>query len=424
VKEFQEYAMPDRTDVAIIGAGPYGLSIAAHLAQARVAFRIFGRPMENWLTMPRGMLLKSEGYASSLYDPQGALTLGTYCRERGLGYADLGLPVPLATFCEYGLAFQRRLVPTLDTRLVRRLRRTADGFELALEDGATVEAGRVVVATGISHFAWLPPELSGLPADRLTHSAQHADPARLRGADVTVVGAGSSAIDLAALLHEAGAKVRVMTRRATLPVHSRMRLPRPWRERLAAPVSAIGPGWRSCFFAGCPAIVHRMPAERRIKWVRTELGPAAGWFMAGRIAPVPVLHRLSPTGAAIVDGRVRLALVDDAGHERTLDTDHVIAATGYRPDVGRLSFLDAELAQGIATLEQAPAVSQQFESSVPGLYFTGPATAFSFGPLMRFAAGARFAAPRIARHLAATAGRRAAMAPPGEEAVFGVGARA
>ena len=113
--------MSDRIDVAIVGAGPYGLSIAAHLAQRRLSFRVFGKPMESWLQMPCGMTLKSEGFASSLYDPKGALPLGRYCRERGLGYADLGLPVPLAMFCEYGLAFQRRFVPTLEQHMARKV---------------------------------------------------------------------------------------------------------------------------------------------------------------------------------------------------------------------------------------------------------------------------------------------------------------
>src|SRR5690242_7568314 len=416
--------MPDRTDVAIIGAGPYGLSIAAHLAALRVPFRIFGRPMENWQKMPRGMMLKSDGFASTLYDPQGVLTLGKYCRESGLGYADLGLPVSSTVFSEYGMAFQRRLVPSLDRRLVVRVARNGKGFHLALEDGTTVRAERVVVATGITNYAWLPPCLSGLPADKVTHSSAHAEPARFRGVDVVVVGGGSSAIDLSALMHEAGATVRMVTRRAALPIHSRMRLPRPLGDRLRSPLSVLGPGWRSCFFTRCPSIVHRMPPERRIKWVRTEFGASAGWFMAERIKPVPILFRQSPVGAEIVGDKVRITVADGEGQQTALDCDHLVVATGFRPNVQRMTFLDAELQGRIVTLENAPVVSLRFESSISGLYFVGPPVANSFGPLMRFAAGAGFAAPRIARHLAATASRRPAVAPQDDKAVFGIGARA
>ena len=416
--------MPDRTDVTIIGAGPYGLSIAAHLAALRVPFRIFGRPMENWQNMPRGMQLKSDGFASTLYDPQRVLTLGKYCRERGLGYADLGLPVSSTVFSEYGQAFQRRLVPGLDRRLVVRVVKNGTGFHLALEDGMTVQATRVVVATGITNYAWLPPAFSGLPADKVTHSSAHAEPARFNGVDVVVVGGGSSAIDLSALMHEAGATVRMVTRRTGLPLHTRMRLPRPLGDRLRAPLSVLGPGWRSCFFTLCPPIVRRMPAERRIKWVRTEFGASAGWFMAERIKPVPILYRHSPVGAEIVGDKVRLAVDDGEGRQTTLECDHLVVATGYRPNVARMAFLDAELQRNIISLENAPVVSLKFESSVPDLYFVGPPVANSFGPLMRFAAGAGFAAPRIARHLAATASRRPAMAPQDDKQVLGLGARA
>jgi cation diffusion facilitator CzcD-associated flavoprotein CzcO len=87
------------SDVAIIGAGPYGLSLAAHLRARGVDFRIFGKPMQTWLEhMPKGMRLKSEGFASSLYDPDSKFTLAAYCKERGLAYADTGMPIPLETF--------------------------------------------------------------------------------------------------------------------------------------------------------------------------------------------------------------------------------------------------------------------------------------------------------------------------------------
>src|SRR5580658_4456462 len=125
---------------AIIGAGPYGLSIAAHFRRSGIPFRVFGRPMDSWLAhMPKGMMLKSDGFASDIYDPEQAFTLRKVCSERGIKYADTGVPVRLATFSEYGLAFRDRMVPELEDKLVVSLERVTGGFQLRLEDGETFQ---------------------------------------------------------------------------------------------------------------------------------------------------------------------------------------------------------------------------------------------------------------------------------------------
>ena len=81
-----------------------------------VPFRIFGRPMDSWLAhMPKGMMLKSDGFASNIYDPEKAFTLRQFCAEQGIEYADTGVPVHLDTFSAYGLAFRDRMVPSLKT---------------------------------------------------------------------------------------------------------------------------------------------------------------------------------------------------------------------------------------------------------------------------------------------------------------------
>lgn len=391
------------TDIAIIGAGPYGLSLAAHLAERGVSFRIFGKPMESWLTqMPRGMHLKSEGFASSLYDPKGLLTLGKYCGEQDLAYGDMGLPVPLSLFCEYGLAFQHRMVPSLDRRMVTALRSCAEGFALQLDDGETLSARKVVVAVGISHFAQMPTCLAGAPSVSVSHSSEHADVSGYKDKDVLVVGAGASAVDLSVLLHEAGAKVRLATRRKELEVHTRMQLPRPLSDRLSAPMTGIGPSWRSWFFSHAAPVFHRFPEARRLKWVRTHLGPAAGWFMTERLRAVPVLTGKTLMGVEKSGEKTVVIFKNRDGSFDRLLTDHVIAATGYHPDISRLTFLDPGLRAAIATLDRAPVLSSRFQSSVAGLYFIGPAAAHSFGPLMRFAVGAKFTSPRLAAHLART----------------------
>jgi cation diffusion facilitator CzcD-associated flavoprotein CzcO len=189
------------TDTVVIGAGPYGLSLAAHLRAAGRSLRIFGAPMDFWSKhMPRGMFLKSEGFASDLFTPDNAFSLKAYCAEYSVPYRDIGLPVPLDTFIAYGLEFQRRYVPELENLQIASLAGSAAGFELKTEAGETVSARRVVVAAGIMNFAYVPPVLAGLAEQWVSHSCRHSDLSGFRGRSVAVVGAGASAVDMAALL--------------------------------------------------------------------------------------------------------------------------------------------------------------------------------------------------------------------------------
>src|SRR3954469_25955620 len=150
--------MTEIVDVAIIGAGPYGLSIAAHFAAAGIEFRIFGSPMHTWRSsMPEGMVLKSEGNASDLWDPAKELTLARYSADNGIEYLDTGYPIALSTFIDYGIAFQRRFVPGLEERLVNQVVPTRYGFDLYLEDGEIAPARRLIVAAGIRAYEYLPP---------------------------------------------------------------------------------------------------------------------------------------------------------------------------------------------------------------------------------------------------------------------------
>jgi thioredoxin reductase len=390
-------------DVVIIGAGPYGLSIAAHLKALRVEFRIFGSPMRTWLTsMPKGMCLKSEGFASSLYDPGSTFTLGRYCRERGVPYADKGLPIPVETFSSYGVEFQRRFVPELEEKQVMKVSLSSVGFQIHLEGGELVEARKVIVAAGLSYFDYIPPVLSELSEDFVTHSSRHRNPERLKGCEVAVVGAGASAVDLAALLHQAGACAHLVARKSVVKFHDPPdSKPLSLSTRVRSPMTGIGSGWKLVFCASAPWAFHRLPERTRLNAVGRILGPAPGWFIKDQVVgKVPFHLGVTIEQASIQNGRVNLRLTDSSGEQQTLVTDHVIAATGYRVDLRRLIFLNSDVLAGIRSVEQTPMLSSNFESSVRGLYFVGTSAANAFGPLLRFAFGARFTAQRISRHLA------------------------
>jgi len=390
-------------NVAIIGAGPYGLSLAAHLRSHDISFRIFGRPMDSWRAhMPKGMFLKSDGFASNIYDPKSEFSLGHFCAERGTKYSDTGIPVSLETFVAYGLAFKERMVPELEDRLVVAVERKDEGFLLLLDDGESVMARRVVLAVGITHFEHLPTNLANLPSEFLSHSYRHHDLEEFRGRSVVVLGAGASALDLAGLLHEGGAETQLVGRALQLKFHSMPTgKPRSWWQQLRHPQSGLGPGLRSRFFANSPMAFHFLPESLRLHAVRTTLGPSGGWFVKDKVVGRLPLHLgYTVQGASIQGSRISLRLRQVAdGGERELCADHVIAATGYQVAVDRLKFLSPDIRTKIKAINGAPMLSSGLESSVPGLYFVGIAAANSFGPVMRFAFGAGFAARHLSRTL-------------------------
>ncbi|HXB58879.1 MAG TPA: NAD(P)-binding domain-containing protein [Candidatus Acidoferrales bacterium] len=398
-------------DVAVIGAGPYGLSLAAHLRAAKVNFRIFGSPMHTWAAeMPRGMRLKSDGLASSLYDPDSEFTLETYCKDNGLPYADVGIPVPLETFVAYGLEFQKRFVPQLENKSVVSLKPSNGAYVLRLEDGETVTARRVIVAVGLTYYQYVPEIFSGLPETHVTHSGKHKTLDRFKNQEVVVVGAGASALDTAALLHQGGARVRVVARVPQIRLWDPPKpAPTSFIASLRNPLSGLGRGWKLYLCAEAPLLFRLMPLQFRLEKVKRVLGPAPAWFIKKDIVGKVALHPgLSIKQVRVENGKVKLEVTNSTGAPETLEADHLIAATGYRVDLRRLPFFDAALLAQIQSVQNTPVLSSNFESSLQGLYFIGTSAANTFGPLLRFAVGAKFTARRLSRHLAKSALRNGA----------------
>jgi cation diffusion facilitator CzcD-associated flavoprotein CzcO len=396
-------------EVAVIGAGPYGLSIAAHLRHHGIAFRICGVPMQNWrAAMPKGMFLKSEGAASNLSDPAGALTLAHHCSVTGRPYGDRGMPVPLDTFVDYGLAFQRALVPEVEECRVLSLAEKPGGFELELETGERFTARRVIVAVGTTFFSHLPEPMTNLPRDIVSHSSDHADLGKFAGRDIVVIGGGQSALETAALLKEQGANVRVLVRAESVEWNPTPSTPN-LLGRMAHPQSGLGRGWKTWFYCQGPGVFQYFPGSFRSKVVQRALGPAGAWWLKERvIGTIPVLCSHMVQGVRETGGRVGLSVGGGNGQTSQILADHVIAATGYKADLGRLPFLDAALKQKLQGHGIVPVLSPGFESSIPGLYFAGLASANQFGPSMRFVIGADYTARKIAGAMKGRAGSAAA----------------
>ena len=293
-------------EVAIVGAGLYGLSLASHLRAAGVTFRQFGRLMNPWRTaMPQGMFLKSQGFASSLSDPRGTHTLEAFCAATGRPYASYGLPVPLDTFVAYGEWFQAGLLPELEQTLVTAVSRGTPATTSNWPPARRSPPAR----------SWSPRDRAlpvralgagGLPEELCTHSSQHTDLAAWRGRSVIILGAGQSALESAALLHEQGADVRIVMRKPRVTWNAAPLDPdRPLLRRLREPEAGLGSGWGTWFYSNHPGLFRHLPeapactGPGRARASRGGLAPPPG---GGRI---PHPHRAEPALGAAQSGGYR-----------------------------------------------------------------------------------------------------------------------
>jgi FAD-dependent urate hydroxylase len=397
-------------DIAIIGAGPNGLGLAAHLAHRGLDFRIFGSPMETWRALPNGMYLKSLGFATTIPAPDGYPTFPEYCRAKGLEDYE---PIEFATFADYGMEFQRDLVPDVEDVKVVELRQSNASFVLTLDDGERVTAARVVVAVGLTYFPQVPDVFDRLPSGTVTHTWGRKNFPWYRGKDVVVIGGGSSALETATLLYEHGARVNVVARG---DFHWGGRTPkdseRTLVERIKLPVTSLGHGRDNWVLHHIPGLMYHVPPSKRLPFTARHLGPAPAWWLRDRAdGRFPILTHTQVVDAAMTGDRIQLRLTGANGEARTIEAEQVMAGTGYRFDIDKISFLDEALAGQLGRHDLSPKLSRHFESTVAGLYFIGPVAAESFGPLVRFVAGAPFTVSRVTSRLRRGAEKRVGYRP-------------
>ncbi len=398
-----------KCDVAIIGAGPYGLSAAAHLRSAKgLDVHTFGEPMSFWQqNMPVGMLLRSGWAASHIGAPQGPLTLEEYRAET----SHFSTPVPLDRFVDYGLWYQRRAVPDIDRRKISRIELHPNGFKLFVEKGEDVIARRVVVAAGISSFAWRPTIFGGIPKQLASHTAEHRGFQKLANKRVLVIGSGQSALESAALLNEEGAAVQILARTEQIrwlgglmsrTIHAG--LGEKIAKLLYAPTD-VGPAGISQIVAK-PDLTRRFPRWAQDWLRRRSIRPAGARWLIDRLKEVPMSLGRTAVSATVCGEKVKVKL--DDGQERTVD--HVLLGTGYRVDVSKYDFLAAPLAESIKRFQGYPHLVDGFETSVRGLHILGAPAVWSFGALMQFVVGTHYASQELLRCVAGKSERNRMLA--------------
>ncbi len=382
------------TNVAVVGAGPYGLAAAAHLRRAGVDVRVIGQPMSFWQNMPAGLMLRSNWTATCIAEYQGELSLDSFCAATGTSF---DLPVPLDRFIDYGMWVQQRVAPDVDRRLVETLEAGPGGFRLTLADGTAISARRVVVAAGIELFANRPAVAAGLPSELASHTGDHRDFRRFRGVRVLVVGGGQSALECAALLHESGARTEVAVRQdhlRWLNGGKYQRMLGRYAQLVYAPTD-VGPMGLSRLVA-VPDLFRRLPRRAQDPLAHRSIRPAGAAWLPPRLTEVPIRLGRTVVSATARDGQVHVTFAD--GDAQTVD--HMLFGTGYQVDITRYPFLTAELTARIRRAGGYPLLGRGMESSVPGLHFLGAPAAWSFGPIARFVSGGWYTCRALVRTVA------------------------
>jgi FAD-dependent urate hydroxylase len=385
--------MTDRLDVAVVGAGPFGLSVAAHLAHRPV--RVFGDPMQTWRTrMPPAMRLRSDWEETSLSAPGDRGSIDVWSRTVGEPRTE---PIPLPLFLRYADWFRETFVPENDPADVVHLDRAGGRFRIATADGGEADAARIVIAVGVTPFPHAPPPFDAAMGDRISFAIDRQDYEAHRGGRVIVVGGGQGGLEAAALARRAGADVEVVIRSRLRwftdrePYRPRTALQRRI-YRLAYPVVGYGPpplnrlAQHPDLFAALPPPARRRVAARILRaggspWVRGEI--------EGNVA---VTEGVAVGAVERRGGRIHLELSDGTARE----ADRVVVSAGFRFGLERMGFLSPAVAGGVDVRDGRPVLDRYFRSSDPALLFVGFAAEHRFGPIARFVSGSRFTAYRVA----------------------------
>jgi len=387
-------------EVVVIGAGPYGLSTAAHLQDAGVEPYVIGQSMAFWKrNMPGGMLLRSKSEASNIAAPQKHLSITAYEKASGGKIAD---PLPIEDFIAYGEWFQKQVVPNLDTRQVRNVSHDQDVFELTLDDGERMHAKSVILALGIGPFFYRPEQYAGIPRELVPHSSDLSDLSQFKGKRVAVIGKGQSALEYAALLHENEVEVQILTRAPALAFR-----PFAWRKHLfrqltsgplrglsyrIIPPTDLGDVWTARKMAN-PDLFRRQSPEIQEKLLKDCARPVGAYWLPSRLQGVRVRTGVTVTGVTRVGPGLRLSMSDGA----TDQVDSVVLATGYRIDISKYQILDPFLKQKIQkTPDGYPVLDSNLQTSVDGLHMAGVIAEKTLGPTLRFVTGTSNAGPRLA----------------------------
>jgi cation diffusion facilitator CzcD-associated flavoprotein CzcO len=368
-------AMSRHTELLIIGAGPFGLAMAAYASHHHMDYLVVGHPMSFWHThMPQGMCLRSA--CDWHLDPLKIHTIEAYLHTQQLRPADVE-PLSRDVYVRYALWFQqqKRIEPLCMS--VEQLNSSPDAphiFEAILADGEMITARNVLLAVGFQYFQHIPDELAQtIPPGYFLHTCDCVRFDAFQGKRCLIIGGRQSAFEWAALLHEHGAAAIHVSHRHATPEFRRS----DW-SWVGPLVEAMvdDPGWfRRLTVEEKQALNQRFWAEGRLK-----LEP----WLKPRIDHDPI--KIWPTSQVVSCQQLpQGALEVTLSVGERLTVDHFILATGYQVNMANIPFLRrGNILPRLQRHNGYPVLDEHFQSNLPGLFITSMAATQDFGAFFAF----------------------------------------
>ena len=358
--------MDIKTDLLIIGAGPFGLSMAAYARHYNLDFSIVGKPMEFWKNnMPAGMYLRS-GLDWHI-DPEDEHTFYKFLESQNINPEDVN-PISLDLYLRYVEWFRREKGIDPINSYVTRIDHSNDNnypFRAHLDNNSIIESKATVIAIGFRYFKYIPKELSSsLPEEKYSHTCDLINFKHLKSKDCVILGGRQSAFEWASLISKAGAnKIHVVHRHKTPEfTDSDWSWVNPFMKKMT-----VNPDYYlNMSKTGKEEINNRFWKEGRLK-----LEP---WLAGINHDPKINIYPESNISSIYVDSYGHIQVLLDRGDK--IPSDHFIFATGYKVDIGRVPFLSrGNVLENIDIANGYPKLGSGMQSSVSGLYFTSfPAT--------------------------------------------------
>lgn len=362
-------------DLAIIGAGPYGLSLAAHAKESGIKHKVFGFPMDFWKTKnPPNMFIRTKLKHTNLIDPESSFTLKKYEQEKGL---NLEYPINRLTFADYGVWFIEKVGIDIIQDLVIEINYANEFFNIKTENNDFFQAKRIIVGVGVSYSKYIPKKICNQSHKLVSHSSDHTDYKKFEKKHVLVLGGGQSAWESAALLHENNAEVVLAYRR-----NKRLTPEKDLNKQQLEIADQF----------------YSLSEPEKIKMKEKFEKPTVSEFLVhlvkGKVVEKP--NSFVKDIQEINNSRqIKVVFNDDESNV----FDHVIAATGYRYSVENITFLYPLIDKLKVNSVGEPILSENFESNLKNLYFVGPASSYSFGPTFRFISGIKMTCDTLINYI-------------------------